>query len=57
MAEIRITVKYPVKLEHYPEHIKTEKQAYEFDVQQINDGNADIGLLLEADDWKLEVVD
>ncbi|ASR75944.1 hypothetical protein J4U02_gp096 [Mycobacterium phage Aziz] len=57
-ARIVLTIDYEPNLDHYPDHITTKRDAMEFDVQQVLDGNvSDEDLFSAADCLDWEVVD
>ncbi|AYN58029.1 hypothetical protein HWB90_gp110 [Mycobacterium phage Fowlmouth] len=47
MAKIILEVTYPVNLEHYPAEVRNDTEAMLFDCRQIEEGEGDIGLLIE----------
>ncbi|QNJ59292.1 hypothetical protein SEA_MRMIYAGI_79 [Mycobacterium phage MrMiyagi] len=49
MAKIILEVTYPVNFDHYPKEVETETEAMLFDCRQIEEGEGDIGLLIEND--------
>lgn len=57
-ARILITVDYEPNLDHYPSDITTKREAMEYDVARMLDGNIDdLELLSYADCLDWEVVD
>lgn len=49
VPKIIIEVEYEPNLKYYPDSIKTTTEAMLFDVDQIEKGHGDIGLILEND--------
>lgn len=47
MPKIIAEITYPVNLEHYPDHIKTETDAMIFDCEELKKDNGDMGLMIE----------
>lgn len=47
--KIVIEIDYEPNMDSYPPEVKTKEQAALFDVKQINDGEADLEMLLEFD--------